>query len=38
MEVATAPKRKKPWAKVATAAKTRLQVRIATVANKMLQA
>ena len=31
-------KKKRPWARVAKAAKTRLRARIATVANKMLQA
>ena len=38
MEVATAPRGEKPWAEVATAAKTRLPAKIVTVTNKMLQA
>ena len=38
VEVATAPRREKPWAEVATAAKTRLRAKIVTVTSKMLQA
>ena len=38
VEVATAPRREKPWAEVATAAKTRLRAKIVTVTNKLLQA